>query len=287
MSVCGITTFNPDLKRLEANFNAILPQVGSVLVWDNGSDNYKEVIALAASLSDKIHIATEGSNKGVAYALNRLCAYALERDERDILLLDQDSEACENMYSNLIRYRTDNVANVSPIISDINVRVDTSDLPEKEVCLLPITSGSLTNLDAWKAIGGFDEKLFIDLVDTEYDIRALMKGYCSYRINTVVLTHEIGHIEPSGLPFPRIQQGKIVIRRGHRSGHSVFRTYYQIRNLLYVREKYGSFLKRMHIQLQSPQSAIVHTLVFDPNRIQRVRAILKAIRDSRTLFNKF
>ena len=49
MSVCGITTFNPDLKRLEANFNAILPQVGSVLVWDNGSDNYKEVIALAAS----------------------------------------------------------------------------------------------------------------------------------------------------------------------------------------------------------------------------------------------
>lgn len=74
----------------------------------------------------------------------------------------------------------------------------------------PITSGSLTNLDAWKAIGGFDEKLFIDLVDTEYDIRALMKGYCSYRINTVVLTHEIGHIEPSGLPFPRIQQGKLL-----------------------------------------------------------------------------
>ncbi len=35
-----------------------------------GQYNYKEVIALAASLSDKIHIATEGSNKGVAYALN-------------------------------------------------------------------------------------------------------------------------------------------------------------------------------------------------------------------------
>jgi GT2 family glycosyltransferase len=40
-----------------------------------------------------------------------------------------------------------------------------------------IASGSLFNLAVWRALGGFDEGLFLDLVDADYCLRAAKRGY--------------------------------------------------------------------------------------------------------------
>ena len=44
MSECaaGIVTYNPNMKRLIENVNAILPQVEQVILVDNGSANINE-----------------------------------------------------------------------------------------------------------------------------------------------------------------------------------------------------------------------------------------------------
>jgi len=43
--------------------------------------------------------------------------------------------------------------------------------------LCVITSGALFDLDAWRSLGGFDADLFLDLVDTDYCLRARLAGY--------------------------------------------------------------------------------------------------------------
>lgn len=286
MSIAGVVTYNPDIERLKDNLSGITPQVDTVLLWDNGSDNFEQIKNLCSKLSDSIQIDSSGENLGIAYALNKLAEKAMARGEENILFLDQDSVVGEGFYRTLAQYCNDDVAVISPTIADVHLsnRLTSSQrIPTKEVYLLPITSGALTNLRVWEKIGKFDERLFIDLVDTDFDIRAALNGYCSYRINGVVLSHEIGHTAPTGIPFPHIDNGRLVIRQGHRSGYSITRSYYQVRNRIYVTAKYAEELKDMRLQLQSVSYAIFRMLVFEPHRIQRIKAIFAGIRDSKKL----
>lgn len=286
MSVAGIVTFNPDIDRLRDNLNGIVPQVDKVLICDNGSENIEQIRELCLKTGDSIQIDLLGHNLGIAYALNKLAKTAMAFGEDRILFLDQDSVVPEGFYRNLNYYYSNDVAIISPLITDINLNEEHGDLPLREVYLLPITSGSLTNLRVWERIGGFNEKLFIDLVDTDYDIRAALNGYCSYRINSAVLKHEIGHAAPAGIPFPHVDNGKLVIRRGYKGGYSITRSYYQVRNRIYVTKKYAKELKDMRLHLQSVSYAIFRMVAFEPHRIRRIRAIIAGAKDAKKLLRQ-
>ena len=278
MSFCGITTFNPDLERLQRNLDAITNEVDTVVLWDNGSRNIIDIERLASNY-DNVIIKTNGNNEGVGYALNRLAEEAVRMCETTILYLDQDSVSPQGLYKELDNEMDDNTAIVSPRIQDINVKRKKNSEADKELYLYPITSGSLVNLEVWKRVGGFNDDLFIDCVDTEFDLLAFLNGYASYRLNNTVLTHEIGHVAAAGIPFPHIDDGKLVIRKGHRGGHSPFRTYYQVRNTLYLHRTYRKKLELLHIELPALYSMIFHTLIFEDKRIQRMRAIVRAFLD--------
>jgi GT2 family glycosyltransferase len=68
--------------------------------------------------------------------------------------------------------------------------------PAEEYVDFCITSASCTNLNAWKNVGGFDEWLFIDLVDNDFCKRIIVSGYKILRINSLVLDQEFGKIIP-------------------------------------------------------------------------------------------
>lgn len=59
--------------------------------------------------------------------------------------------------------------------------------PVEEFIDFCITSASCTNLAVWKEVGGFDERLFIDLVDNEFCKRLIVSGYKILRLNNLVL----------------------------------------------------------------------------------------------------
>src|SRR5699024_6976157 len=61
-----------------------------------------------------------------------------------------------------------------------------------------ITSASCTSIKAWEKIGGFDDWLFIDLVDNEFCKRLVASGYKILRLNHLVLDQEFGCIHPKG-----------------------------------------------------------------------------------------
>jgi rhamnosyltransferase len=84
-----------------------------------------------------------------------------------------------------------------------------------------MTSGNLLRVSAAKTAGPFEEKLFIDSVDTEYCLRLRKNGFRIIRVNTAVLQHQLGKPGPFGVIT-----------------HSAERRYYITRNMLYVMIKY-------------------------------------------------
>ena len=72
-AVCaGVVTYNPDIKILQKNLQALSPQVQDVFVVDNGSDNIHDIENLIGGFNN-LTIFSNPKNLGIAQALNKLC----------------------------------------------------------------------------------------------------------------------------------------------------------------------------------------------------------------------
>lgn len=225
--ISSIVTYNPDLSRLKENIEAILPQVNEIVVVDNGSKNLQKIKGLLGSY-DNIHIITNAVNLGIATALNQAAQYAYEQSYSWLLTLDQDSITPSNLIKTYDKYvGDDNVGMISCKIIDRNFgqldydKKDVASIEEIEMC---ITSASLLNVKAWKSVGGFKEKLFIDAVDYDLCLTLREHGYKILRTNDVSLLHEVGH-----------SQVKHVLGKDRQIfHHNPIRYYYMVRNGIYL-----------------------------------------------------
>lgn len=283
MRIAGLTSFNPELSRFKSNLDSIAEQFDYIYVWDNGSTNFEEIKNICRNYDGKVHLETEGTNIGVASALNHIVQRSSDLGSDWVLLLDQDSIPPKNLYTKLMQYTKQDIAIVSPKIRDINRSKEDQEAPEVEDFMWPITSGSLLNVAIWEKIGGFDDKLFIDFVDDEYSIRVILNGYRSIRVNSIELNHEIGHLVAVGVPFPHFENKKIIWRRAYSSGHSPMRHYYQVRNLAYIRTKYKQILAKHGVFLPSLTKFILHSIIFEPHKISNCKAMYSGLQASKRL----
>jgi rhamnosyltransferase len=90
-----------------------------------------------------------------------------------------------------------------------------------------ITSGMLVPVEAYRAVGRFDEGLFIDSTDREWCFRAVHRGHRLLRISGALLSHELGDSLFSVMALPGLEFAR----------HRPERLYYMMRNrtLLYGR----------------------------------------------------
>lgn len=280
----GITTYNPDIERLAANLGAVIPQIDRVIIVDNGSSNLGSIRLLAERYGGKVDVRPNGTNFGVARALNLMVEDAVAHGNGWVLLLDQDSVCGEDMVAKLLGHVSKEVAIVCPLIADRNRerRQESNGLPVEEYDW-PITSGTLLNIEACVGLGGFAESLFIDFVDDEYSLRARLAGYKILRVNDAVLIHEIGKLRPVGIPFPHLEGGCIVMRRALDKGHSPKRHYYQVRNLAALRREYGEACRSEGIVLPSFWKFILHSLLFEPNKRENLRMMMLGLKDASSI----
>ena len=96
--IASIVLYNPDIERLSLNIKAILPQVSELIIVNNGSKNFGEVIDMTKEYTDISFIDNE-ENLGIATALNQAAVFAQKNDYNWIITLDQDSVAPENLVS--------------------------------------------------------------------------------------------------------------------------------------------------------------------------------------------
>lgn len=233
----------PDIAERLAR---VLSQVDHLILVDNGSDAAQ--VAELKRFADRnlqVTLVANASNLGIASALNQAAELAQRTGSNWLLTLDQDSLPAPDMVERLAAPLRGGEHNwplgiVAPDVVDLGI----TDHPRGWVDVRPrlgvgfsrsyccegrafdvlhtITSGCLTNLRAWQAIGGFDEELFIDYVDTDYCLRLVAAGYRIRILCDARLYHRVGAKE-----IRRVGPVRLVPTH-----HSPLRRYYLCRNRL-------------------------------------------------------
>lgn len=257
--VAGIVLYNPVIKVLLKNIEAIRNQVTDIILVDNASSN-RDSIDLLESLG--YSIIKNNTNKGVACALNQICEYAKNRGASWVVTLDQDSIVPDNLikkYTEFCGYP--DVAMLCPSIFDRNIGLlqkSISDYVYVDYC---ITSASAINLQAWENVGGFYEDYFIDSVDFDMCYQLRHFGYKILRVCDLKLSHEVGKskkVSFLGLNF-------IVYN------HNPLRCYYIIRNKILLAKRTSCHLKFYSQSLKR----FFLIAIFEEKRIEKICMMLK------------
>ena len=273
----GIVTYNPDPDKLRAAMEQLKDEVGRIFIVDNASENFDDIKSLADEIGRRsVALIENDSNKGIATALNQIMAAADEDDFDWVLLLDDDSKVDKSLVSGLYegtKYK--DVGIVCPRIHDINSgrylvnKGESKDKLKKKYQVLEscITSGSLVSLDAWFAVGGYDEYLFMDFVDFDFCIRLRQEHYRIIQKNGLVMEHELGKTEIRRLLFKKTEV----------MNHSAERKYYITRNRIYCEYKYnGRFGMR---NAAGVIKALLLVSCFEDDKKNKIKSILKGMHD--------
>lgn len=286
MYCAGVVTFNPQIERLRDNLDAITPQVDAVFIFDNGSANVADVRTLAAAYDGAVHVQGADANLGIAAGLNAVLHWATDRSYDAVLLLDQDSVSTPGMVDALGRLLTGDVALVCPFILDRN-RMSEEEYRSQRLQSVErlasgashgaITSGSLVDVRAALSVGGFDDALFIDYVDFDFNERLLLNGYVILKDNDVYLIHEKGKSGRTPFKVPRRRSdGKIVWTPLFTLGYGPMRCYYQARNRVVYWRKYHRWTKLEGLVELPP---LIVLSMFEPHRLAKLKAYCRGIRD--------
>ncbi|SAL72069.1 rhamnosyltransferase [Caballeronia peredens] len=214
-----MVTFNPMVANVRAILEALASQVERVVIVDNGSaaNIAEDLTRLAADhgclfvrLKQNIGIAA-AQNRGVDELVSPLPPPAKHNDF--ILFLDHDSVPMGGMVQELLatdsrmRKQGARVGAVGPLTLDKRTHTDgrfmrqgrwwihrkacSDGCRELKVDFL-ISSGTLIRVDVLKEVGGMNEGLFIDHVDTEWCLRAARRGYELFGACRARLLHSLG-----------------------------------------------------------------------------------------------
>ena len=282
-----IVTYNPDVDVLRQLLDALLPQVDSALLVDNASHNQQQLAALVSGCE---FYASE-TNLGLGAAHNIGITFARDQQADAVLILDQDSLPAEDMVQRLtaafaaLSSQHKLAAVGAHYANDLGsdaffVRFGALKF-QRHYCQADahpvaadflISSGSLFSLAAIDEIGAMDEGLFIDHVDTEWFLRARVKGYQSFGVCDARMQHALGEKTHRIKPLN-------IGRERNVPQHKPFRYYYIFRNsILLYKRSYSSWRWRWN-DLQRLAMMLVMYGVFVPPRGQHLRMIWRGIID--------
>lgn len=261
--IAGIILFNPDIKRLQENIEAILPQVQEIIFIDNASNNHID-IEKVISHYDKTSIIKNKENVGIATALNQASSFAENKGYQWIVTLDQDSVVSENLIDSYFKFTNNkSIGIICCKIIDRNFgerkeqKIKQTGFEEIPVC---ITSASMMNLSAWKKCGGFPDDFFIDSVDFDLCLSMRENGYKIIRTNETVLLHEVGHSELRHFLGKEFQIYH----------HVPIRYYYMIRNCIYLGKRHH-FICKSYVQALR---LFILSILFEDNKREKISMML-------------
>lgn len=227
-----VILYHPD-ETCVSNIKTYYDAVGKIYVFDNSEK--VTVAGNAIRELSKVEYYRDSENRGLPVRLNQACTLAMAAGFQWILTMDQDSNFSP---ANMLKYlacfsKFDNketVAMFGPAYEhqDVLPSAECRHTMENDI----ITSGSLLNLSLFNKIGSFDEALFIDCVDHDYSMRAVLAGFSIIRFSTVFLNHKLGN------EVYRASVKTLFLVKKKKEIHSPLRCYYMFRNMLYLTKKF-------------------------------------------------
>jgi rhamnosyltransferase len=243
MIAAVIVLYHPDLTLLERLLASLGGQADRVVAIDNTPGSSATLAPFLERFQCAIAYIPVGDNKGIAEAQNIGIRESIKAGCSHVLLLDQDSVLSPGMVDKLIAAEGEllkagiKVGAVGPRYVD-----GKTDIPSfairygavtvRKIALDPlssmpvetdilIASGSIIRTATLQTVGIMRGDLFIDLVDTEWALRARSNGYKNYCIPSAIMMHSVGDAAIKVF-------GKSVYL------HRDLRKYYRLRNAMYL-----------------------------------------------------
>jgi rhamnosyltransferase len=267
-TIACIVTYEPDIDVLVENVRAVSAQVDGLTVVDNGSSNAG---AIAAALPGGVVLRRLPDNLGLSRAMNIAVRQADDRGADYVLMLDQDSVVTPQLVPRLrgVLAEDDELALVGPDIQDRNLgerpKGDEVGTERVNAC---ITSGSLLRVDDWRAIGGWDERLFVDFVDFDLCLRLRSAGRGIAIEHGVVLHHAIGQARR--------------VRAGVAWGHGAARLEHMATDVVRYARKHRSAPTELQVVPNSTTRALallgwksLMVVLHEDAKVAKVRAIIR------------
>jgi len=274
-----IVCYKPDIKQLFQLCKKLIDDGSKVVLVDNTEEPYLK----NKTLLDGCQLITFGSNTGIAKAQNAGIDLAIQEGGDVIAFFDQDSLVENGVLKALTaELDTDKADIVSPRCLD---NLNKLELPALKVSRyglakpvynnqsdspymvdVIISSGTVASKEVFQRAGNFDERLFIDYVDTEWCLRCRSKGIPVRVVPSAIMHHRIG--------TNTTKIGPLTVQI-----HSADRCYYQIRNSFHL-------FRRRHIPFIFALKEVISTIVnrvlllfLVENRVLYAKAYLRAIMD--------
>ena len=275
----GIVTFNPGIERLIENVDAIAPQVDRLLVFDNGSDNVAEI---CRAVDGRAKVIQGHDNHGMAVALNTLASVAEKGRATDIVFLDQDSIAAKDLVAREAACRSDDVGLVCCLVIDRNHKETGREEPTVCDVKRAITSGSMVNLAAWRAVGGYDERLFVDWVDNEFADNLRSHGYRLVKTSHTSILHEMGGQEYAWSAPGSDDMGKKHANKGYyRQNYPAWRWRDRARSQAITIQKYGWGRIGWGERYYFLRATLARILLLESSKLECLRAVVDGYKSGR------
>jgi rhamnosyltransferase len=272
IAACAIL-YNPENSVIQ-NIQSYINYVDKLYLIDNSESINIDLQNRYNSLPNTI-IIHNGINEGIARRLNQACDLAIGDGFNYLLTMDQDSHFDE---LSILKYLNciDTIKEQNVSMFGINYRQKATELSCNffEVNFL-ITSGSVINLKWFEKIGGFNENLFIDFVDTEYCFRSIIQGFKIIEFPNIYMNHNLGKsIEKHSFK---------TLKKTSRSFHSATRLYYMTRNFFYLNLKYKKeFAAEIKVAKKDLLNRIKNKILYESNRFTTLKILHRAIKDFRS-----
>lgn len=265
-----VVVYQPD-KSVFSNIDTYIRQVDRLYIADNSERIDDGIRSELQNLPGTVYT-NMGGNKGIGCALNRAAQAAAEKGYTHLLTLDDDGRAAPDMVQRLAAVEA-SVSKAGQTAALHTSNIETQNIEaggSVEEITIVLTSGALVNLNAWKEIGGWNEDLFIDYVDHDFSLRLLQHGWKNYLTGDALLDHRLGATEPKRL------FGKTV----YPTNHSPVRVYYQTRNRLWLKKKYGKeFPAVIKKEMKLMRNTMMKIALFEKEKNRKFKMIRRGIKD--------
>lgn len=258
----SVILYNQD-ESIYKNIKTYVEFAEKILVFDNSE---KPSFNTRLIQANKIIYFSENQNFGIAQRLNQAISYCRDNNYTHLLTMDQDSSFSENNineYLDLVRNNNEINIGMFGVCYDEKCKIEETSINE-----ILITSGSIIKISIADKMGGFDENIFIDGVDTDFCLKLFEKGYKTIMYHKIKLNHSLGKSINVISPF---------LKKSKRTLHSSSRIYYLIRNNSYLRKKYPNY--HQHLKWGNILNEIKNTILYGDKKLTTIKAILSAIKD--------
>lgn len=283
-TVVIVPTFHPDEAVLR-NISSFFAQADRVIVVDDGSGaSYDAILEAAANLGAEV--LRSGENNGIAAAINRGAAHALQsQSTKFILTVDQDSQLSAGYVESAIR--TFSSASRAAVrvgaVSASHIASWRSTVERSEsgfpVPAEPIQSGMLVDEAVWRKLGGLTESLFIDGVDEDFALRIRAAGWSIVCGEGCKLQHSLGDRTLATVCGTPIKVGS---RTFSFSYHGPERRYYITRNRVILFRRFTrQFPQWAARKMVAEVKSFTLCLIFGGQRKRQLRAFVAGLRDGR------